>query len=215
MPLESFPYFMCDHANHTALYATNTIATARMTLRTFFFIFRFSINPGLYFCLPIIIQPYGQAICHEHCIIKRKERQFYQNYRSFMAEMERFACIFRRAAGTLRTRALPVRKIKVSDSVRTVGCTRPRRVRWHIQISPTIYETYPPPNGGGYVSWLKIAISTESGLSLNFVTLISIRQFSGAQVFLEYFFHLRFSRLVGIINFVADPGIVAHDRFNE
>ena len=69
-----------------------------------------------------------------------------------MAEMERFACIFRRAAGTLRTRALPVRKIKVSDSVRTVGCTRPRRVRWHIRISPHhFFKNESHPGGVAFI----------------------------------------------------------------
>ena len=94
--------------------------------------------------------------------------------------------------------------------------------RYRCRLKPIENQRYFRKNNRTPVSikpdvllWLKIAISTKSGLSLNFVTLISIRQFSGAQVFLEYFFHLRFSRLVGIINFVADPGIVAHDRFNE
>ena len=52
-----------------------------------------SANFYLFVCLPVIIQHCRQAIglvYSKHSITKRKERQFYQNYRSFMEKVLRF-----------------------------------------------------------------------------------------------------------------------------
>ena len=71
----------------------------------------------------------------------RKARQFYQNYRAIMAEMERFACIC-----ALRETA----QIEEFTSVRTGSCTCRRHVRLHIRISPN-----PFPKGNSHpFGWL-------------------------------------------------------------
>ena len=59
-----------------------------------------STNSDLFVCLPVIIQHYRQAlglVYSKHSITKRKERQFYQNYRSFMVEVGRVSSRPRRA----------------------------------------------------------------------------------------------------------------------